>query len=228
MSEVIAMRNLEFTYPEASRPTLKINQFNVTSGEKVFLFGPSGSGKTTLLEILAGVMIPNKGEVIVYGQNLSALSEAGRDEFRSRNLGYIFQSFNLLPYLNVRENILLPVQMRSGLNVSGQEFFDHLIDKLSLTSILHQSAAKISVGQAQRVAVARALLTRPKVILADEPTSSLDYERREKFLELLFSLCREVNSALVFVSHDLSLKDLFDRSVLLPSINSAETVEVLL
>jgi putative ABC transport system ATP-binding protein len=213
----IEIENLKFSYSQAEPPVLQISNLKIERGEKVFLFGPSGTGKTTLLEVLAGILKPDDGHLVINGTKVNSLSEAGRDRFRSKNIGYIFQSFNLIAFLSVRENILLPVELRR--DVIDEKRFQHLTETLGIASILDSPVSKISVGQQQRVAVARALLGKPQLVLADEPTSALDYDAREKFLKLLFQLCEEENITLIFVSHDRSLQDLFSRKINLSEVN---------
>lgn len=221
---LIEVSQLEYTYAGQKLPTLTIPTFKVERGEKLFLYGPSGSGKTTLLEILAGVLSPSKGSVKVLDQELANMSASRRDQFRAEKLGYIFQSFNLIPYLSVRENIELPCLLNSqrGLRVQKKnlsESVEFLAHRLGLSDFLQRSVKELSVGQQQRVAVARALIGRPDLILADEPTSSLDMDHREKFLKLLFELCEESGTTVVFVSHDRTIQQLFSRAVSLETLN---------
>lgn len=216
----ISLKQVEFSYSGSSVPTLLIDHWSVEKGEKVFLFGPSGSGKSTLLEALAAVLVPQKGSVKILGEDLQLLSAADRDDFRAKNIGYIFQSFNLIPYLNIFENIELPLRLQ-GKPVSQIEFA-RITEKLGLQNFLHRKVTDLSVGQQQRVAVARALIGKPQIILADEPTSALDYEHRENFLKILFEECERNQTTLVFVSHDLTLQKLFTRSVALGEINRCQ------
>lgn len=221
---VIELQGVKFTYPGASQPTLEIPELAIAKGERVFLYGPSGSGKTTLLEVLSGVLVPQEGKLLVAGTELQNLSPAQRDQFRAEKMGYVFQNFNLLPYLNVRDNIELPIRLRSRTELRPQNEVDllrHLAERLGLTNLLEQSVLQLSVGQQQRVAVARALFGKPQILFADEPTSSLDYDNREKFLKLMFELSQEVGSTVLFVSHDRSLERLFDRSLSFLQINKA-------
>lgn len=221
---MITLTALQFTYPGKSKPTLQIPSLTIQAGEKVFLFGPSGTGKTTLLEVLAGVLVPQSGQVKINGVDLVTMNSRQRDQFRSLNLGYIFQSFNLIPYLSVQENILLPLSLRqNGLKNESAllKEMDSLIQRLGLESHINDKVMELSVGQQQRVAVARALLAKPQVILADEPTSALDQDHRERFLKVLFDLCKEQGTTLVFVSHDRTIQHLFDRSISLSEINQA-------
>lgn len=215
MTNAIEIKNLKFSYDH--HPVLDIPNFEVRDGEIVFLYGPSGSGKSTLLEILAGVLKADSGSLNVGSEDLVQLSVAQLDRFRARNIGYIFQSFNLVPYLSVRENIELPFLFQPG-DLDSEEL-NSLVTRLGLSQFMDRPVSQLSVGQQQRVAVARALIKKPKIILADEPTSALDYNHRENFLRILFELCRKHNTTVVFVSHDLSIEKLFDRSVGLNQIN---------
>lgn len=221
--KLLSLSNVEFAYKPGQTPVLDIPEWNVEKGEKIFLFGPSGSGKTTLLEMMAGILIPQKGSVYILGQDLTKLSSGGRDLFRAAHLGYIFQSFNLIPYLSVSENIALPFHLSSERRAhldgkSLDETLNFLCERLGITQLREKKVTELSVGQQQRVAVARALLGKPELILADEPTSALDTDHREKFLKLLFELCKEFGSTLIFVSHDRGIEPLFDRSVSLASL----------
>jgi putative ABC transport system ATP-binding protein len=221
----IQLRDLKFTYSGSSRPTLAISDLQVRKGEMVFIYGPSGAGKTTLLELLSGVLVPEEGEIGLVGVKISGLKPAERDRFRAEKMGFVFQNFNLLPYLNVRENIELPLKLR-GLSqeqlIRFNEALGHLASRLGIMEILEKPVTQISVGQQQRVAVARALLGRPQILLADEPTSSLDYDNREKFLKLLFELSKELGTTVLFVSHDRTLEPLFDRAISLGQLNRVD------
>ncbi len=216
----ISLQQVEFSYSGSPAPTLAIDHWSVEKGEKVFLFGPSGSGKSTLLETLAAVLVPQKGSVQILGESLHQLSPSQRDRFRALHMGYIFQSFNLIPYLNIQENIELPLKLQ-GKEISQAEFA-RLTEKLGLKKFLDRKVTELSVGQQQRVAVARALIGKPQIILADEPTSALDYEHRENFLKILFEECERNQTTLIFVSHDLNLQKLFTRSVALGEINRCQ------
>lgn len=217
---MLSIRQLRFKYVGTNRGRIQIDLFDVAKGEKIFLHGPSGSGKTTFLELLAGILKPESGSLQLDGVELAQLSPKHRDKHRADNIGYIFQSFNLIPYLSVYENITLPLQFRSR---QRKIDIDHLVTHLGIHDLLAYKTTELSVGQQQRVAAARALVAQPKIILADEPTSALDFDHREKFLRLLFDLCHEYQISLIFVSHDLTLQSLFDRSVALADINLAYT-----
>ncbi len=198
-------------------------------GETVFLHGPSGSGKTTLLGLLAGVLRASAGQVKVLGEDFTTMSNGARDAFRARHLGYVFQMFNLIPYLSVRENILLPIRLESARRARlGTQSFDEAVydvaGQLDIARYLDTPIGELSVGQQQRVAAARALIGSPEVVIADEPTSALDTDRREQFLELLFRSCEKAHATLVFVSHDHTLMPLFSRIVELGEINTASQI----
>jgi putative ABC transport system ATP-binding protein len=228
-SALIQLSNLGFAWP-GQPELLDIDSFTLQRGESLFLKGPSGSGKTTLLGLLGGVQKPNRGSIQLLDQDLSTLSASARDRFRVDHTGYIFQQFNLLPFLSVRENVELPchfsklrasraVQRHGSVDNAAAVLLAHL--GLDETSLLERRAGDLSIGQQQRVAAARALIGQPELVIADEPTSALDADAREVFLELLFAECRAADSSLLFVSHDQSLARLFDRSLSLAELNKA-------
>ena len=227
---VLAAEALRFAWPGVKAPCIDIEAFRVTAGEAVFLHGPSGCGKSTLLSLLAGVLVAREGRVTLLGHDWSALSGAQRDRSRVAHVGYIFQQFNLLPYLSVLDNVLLPCRFsarraaQAARNGSARDEAEHLLAQMGLDRNLWQrQALQLSVGQQQRVAAARALIGQPEVVIADEPTSALDEDRREAFLEVLLTACAVNRSALVFVSHDQRIAQRFGRHVLLPEINRAAT-----
>ena len=201
---------------------LNIPRWEVPTGARVFLHGPSGSGKTTLLGLLTGVLTPQAGQVTLNGAtNLSALTAAARDRYRGTHIGYIFQMFNLVPYLTARENILLPVKLHAARRARLKSGVEELAEHLGIAGLLQRQPAELSVGQQQRVAAARALIGAPELVIADEPTSSLDADAREQFLQLLFAEVKAAGATLVFVSHDRSLAPLFDQAVSLRELNHA-------
>ena len=226
---VIHLDSVVFAWPK--RPTLlDIDSFTLQSGERVFLKGPSGSGKTTLLGLLGGVQLPASGSIRMLGKNLASMSSSKRDRFRADHSGYIFQMFNLLPYLSVLENITLPChfsslrrqrarQRHGSVEAAAQHLLAHL--GLQQAGLEHRSVTELSIGQQQRVAAARALIGSPELVIADEPTSALDADTREAFLNLLFIECEAAGSSLLFVSHDAALESLFDRSLSLRELNRA-------
>jgi putative ABC transport system ATP-binding protein len=219
----IQLRNVSFAY-RRDKEVLRITELAISPGERVFIFGPSGSGKTTLLGLLAGVLRAESGSVDILGRNLTTMSPSQRDAFRASHIGYIFQMFNLIPYLTVLENITLPCRLskeraRRLNGMSMHEAARRVADHLGIGGLLRESVTDLSVGQQQRVAAARSLIGTPEVIIADEPTSSLDYDHREKFIELLFQECSLAQATLVFVSHDRSLMPMFDRCINLAEVN---------
>lgn len=226
---------MRFTWPGDSHPLLAIDEFNIERGERVFLQGVSGSGKTTLLSLIASVLKPDTGSIVVDGIALNTLRGGQRDRFRANKIGLVFQQFNLLPFLSVRENIQLPCRFsklrRSNAIQSGNTLSDEtdrLLRAMNLqpAEIQDKPVTSLSVGQQQRVAVARALIGHPPLIIADEPTSALDSETRQAFIDLLFAEIKSVGSTLLFVSHDASLAKSFDRRIDLRDINhSAAVVE---
>ena len=231
MEYAVELNEVQFAYTP-SVPVLDIPALSIKRGDKAFVFGPSGSGKTTLLGLLAGILPANAGSVRVLGQELTRMSGAARDAFRGAHIGYIFQMFNLIPYLNVIENIMLPCQVnkqqRQRLGaVPVLTAAQQLADRLGIGDLTTTSVLTLSVGQQQRVAVARALLGAPEIIIADEPTSSLDTDHREQFLTLLFESCERTGATLIFVSHDRGLMPLFDRSIALTEINIIRPVPTL-
>lgn len=221
----IQLRDVRFSY-RTGREILRIGQLQIQTGEHVFLFGPSGSGKTTMLGLLAGVLRASSGAVNILGQDLTTMTAGQRDAFRASHVGYIFQLFNLIPYLSVLDNIVLPCRLSNDrlrrLNgVPMTEAARRVAEHLGIGQLLDDNVANLSVGQQQRVAAARSLIGTPELVIADEPTSSLDYDHREKFIELLFQECSQAHSTLLFVSHDRSLMPLFHRCLSLAEINEA-------
>lgn len=224
LTSVIELKEVEFRWPNSSQPALSIQDLCVKRGEHLFIKGPSGCGKSTLLSLLTGINQAQRGEVSILGTNLSTLTSRQRDRFRADHIGYIFQQFNLLPYLSVIENVTLPCHFSSTRkqNVAGDliEKAKQLLTRLHLASeLLTKPVIELSIGQQQRVAAARALIGEPKLIIADEPTSALDHDNRLAFIELLLEEANRAGSTLVFVSHDPTLEALFDRAVYLPQLN---------
>jgi len=215
--------DLGFAY-RAGREVLRLDPFTIARGERLFLHGPSGSGKTTLLGLLAGVLTPTAGRVEILGTNIATLPSSQRDAFRGVHLGYLFQLFNLIPWLTVMENITLPCRLhaarRARLGTETPDAAAHrLAERLEIASFLGTPVTELSVGQQQRVAAARALIGAPELVIADEPTSALDTDLRDRFLELLFEQIGEAKATLLFVSHDLALGTRFDRVASLPALN---------
>lgn len=224
---LLALEQLRYAWP-GQAPLLDIPSFALAAGERVFLHGPSGSGKSTLLSLVAGVIVPQSGRILLEDTDLAALGSAERDRWRADELGFVFQQFNLLPYLSVLENVLLPLRFsaprRQRLKAAPTAEAARLLGDLKLSPALWTTRADtLSIGQQQRVAVARALIGRPPLVIADEPTSALDADSQQAFLDLLFSECDQHGSALLFVSHDLRLAGRFDRQLALVDLNRVAT-----
>lgn len=228
----ITVRDLRFRWRGDLPEVLYIPELEVARGERIFIRGASGSGKSTLLSLLAGVNLPTAGEVRVLGATLDRLSGAKRDHFRSDHIGFVFQLFNLIPYLSVLENVTLPCRFSrrrshnalasgNGLDAEAMRLLRHL--DMADDSLIHRPVTELSVGQQQRVATARALIGAPEIIIADEPTSALDSDMRQAFLQLLFQECEATGSTLLLVSHDRQLETLFERHVALHEINRPQS-----
>lgn len=220
---LVEINDITFSWAEHENPILEIKQLHVNKSEHVFIRGDSGSGKTTLLNLLCGIHIAQSGQVSILGKNIGSLNNQDRDRFRGDHLGVIFQQFNLLPFLSVGENIALPCRFSS----SRRNKIDNidieimrLLEAVDLpTSIINRSMTELSVGQQQRVAVCRALIGSPELIIADEPTSSLDARNRDRFLDLLFSEADKHNSTIIFVSHDEQITQQFSKIIELAELN---------
>jgi putative ABC transport system ATP-binding protein len=232
----VHLRDVRFAYTR-ERPVLSIPELVISSGRRIFLHGPSGSGKTTLLSLISGVLLAQEGSVAVLGQELTRLSASARDQLRGSQIGYIFQGFNLIPYLTVAENIALPCDLHPARRArisapSIAEEVARLARRLDIHAHLDAPVTQLSTGQQQRVAIARAIIGAPALVIADEPTSSLDTDRRDAFLELLTEVVHEAKAwdgaetTLLFVSHDRSLATHFDEILSLAAINlSAQAAE---
>jgi putative ABC transport system ATP-binding protein len=228
---LIQIKDLRYRWQAGDNDVIAIESLEVAAGERVFIEGPSGSGKTTLLNLLAGVLKPSAGTLSVLGADLMTLTGTKRDQFRSDHIGFVFQSFNLLPYLSLLENVLLACRFSrkrqeriAAANVTPADEAARLLAHLGLD---HQTLARrgvhqLSTGQQQRVAVARALIGRPELVICDEPTSALDADARATFLTLLSAETHAAGATLVFVSHDRSLASGFDRSISLNAVNDGK------
>ncbi|MES9944038.1 MAG: ABC transporter ATP-binding protein [Candidatus Thiodiazotropha sp.] len=226
----IEVTDLRFRWRKELPEVLHIDALEVARGERIFIRGASGSGKSTLLALLAGVNLPTGGDVAILGETINRLSSARRDHYRSDHIGFIFQLFNLIPYLSVLDNVTLPCRFsrlrKEKATVSGNSLQDEamrLLAHLDMADedLIDRPVTELSVGQQQRVATARALIGAPGIIIADEPTSALDSDMRQAFLRLLFQECEETGSTLLFVSHDRQLETLFERHITLDEVNRA-------
>ena len=187
-----------------TKTLLKRQNFKLEKGKNLLIVGPSGSGKTTLLNIMAGLLKPSSGEVIFQEKKYSMLSESEIDSLRAKNFGFIFQKIHLLKHLNIEQNILLATDSKSSKDLK------ELTSKLEISDKLNEKAMNLSMGEAQRVAIARGLANKPEIVFADEPTSSLDDDNTRNFLDLIFSLTNANDSSLVVCTHDKRIIKKFD------------------
>jgi len=222
----LTLTNLNKTYVAPDRTSLTvvdIPSFTLADGEQIALIGTSGSGKTTLLHLIAGILAPTSGHIVFETAkgpvDITRLSEAGRDVFRGHHIGYVFQTHHLLPGFTALENVGLGMTF-SG-RPSDKKWAQHLLTEVGLAERLHYKPEKLSVGQQQRVAVARALANRPKLVLADEPTGALDPNNAQHVLELIRKLCGEVGSSLILVSHDVGIARQLPKMLDLRELNQA-------
>jgi putative ABC transport system ATP-binding protein len=211
---MIQISQLHFRYPEGDF-ALRVPELAVARGETVAMIGPSGSGKTTLLSLMAGIRTPETGEVRTAGTRMGSLDETGRRDFRIRAIGLVFQEFELLEYLSVLDNILLPYRISPALRLEPpvRDRAQELAREVGLGDKVSRYANLLSQGEKQRVAVCRALLARPPLILADEPTGNLDPTNKDHVLDILFDYTRSSGATLVTVTHDHELLDRFDRVI---------------
>ena len=222
---ILGLRDVRFRWPGRTSFALSVPEFLVMPGETVLLLGESGSGKSTLLSLICGTVLADVGAIHVAGTDLSNLSGGQRDRFRAEQIGMIFQQFNLLPFGSVLDNILLPLRFapsrRSRVSDARAET-QSLCTALGLPDVLTAKASTLSVGQQQRVAVARAMIGRPPIIIADEPTSALDATSQSAFLDLLFDQVQAHGTTLLMVSHDPRLGERFDRVIAMEDIAQIE------
>ncbi|NKB77546.1 MAG: ATP-binding cassette domain-containing protein [Gammaproteobacteria bacterium] len=227
MSELLNLDLVRFAW-EAKTDVLNIPSFSISNGQHTFIMGPSGCGKSTLLNLIGGVVVPQHGKVILNGVNTTQLRPSHRDRIRADTTGFIFQQFNLVPYLSAYENVLLPCQFsqaraENAIDQAGsaKRAADQLLLGFFADNVpdFNRPVAKLSVGQQQRVAAARALIGNPALIIADEPTSALDQDNRLRFMSLLLREADRRGSTLLFVSHDPTLADQFPKVCNMRQIN---------
>lgn len=207
---LLTVANLEKAYcsPEGTQTrVVDVPHFELEAGSQTALKGSSGTGKTTFLNLIAGILHADNGRIVIDGEEMTALSEPGRDSLRASQIGYIFQTFNLLHGYNALENVVLGMMFGKGVDV---EFAQHLLERVGLGDRMGYPPSQLSVGQQQRVAVARAIANRPRLVLADEPTGNLDYHHANEAIALIREICRENNAALLTVSHDVGVLDQFE------------------
>jgi ABC-type lipoprotein export system ATPase subunit len=213
-----------FITPDGSRHTVvDVSNFSVDERQQLALEGESGSGKTTFLNLIAGILKPDSGSIVIAGKEISALTESARDRLRAVTIGYIFQTFNLLQGYTCLENVLLGMSFGAG---ADRAFAETLLTRVGLHSHLSHRPRQLSTGQQQRVAVARALANKPKLVLADEPTGNLDHANARESLALIREACRENGAALLLVSHDREVLAQFEHVQRFTAINGAVREEV--
>ncbi|MFT5277502.1 MAG: putative ABC transport system ATP-binding protein [Glaciecola sp.] len=226
LNDAIFIRNLRFAYNK-SMPIIDIVDWQVAKSDHVFLYGPSGCGKSTLLSLLCGILSPSEGTIDILNTDITALKASKRDQFRAKNIGVVFQQFNLVPYLSVHDNIQLAMHFANN-NVDKEEAFKRITGLLQALQLpnetLQQKASELSVGQQQRVAIARALVNQPKLLIVDEPTSALDASAKDAFMKVLIQTANQAKAALIFVSHDKSLASHFHRVESLAQMNNANPI----
>ncbi|MEC8011468.1 MAG: ABC transporter ATP-binding protein [Pseudomonadota bacterium] len=219
----ISINQLSFSYSK-NADILHIPQWDIDKGDTVFLHGSSGSGKSTLLNLITGVIVPQSGSIQILGERLDQMKSRERDRFRAKHIGYVFQNFNLIPSLSVMDNVHLSCYF-SGRYINDLERAATLLQSLQIPeNCWHREAQHLSIGQQQRVAIARALVHKPEILIADEPTSSLDAGNRDAFIQLMLSMAKEHSMTVVFVSHDQSLASYFQHQVSLNQLKATAVV----
>ncbi len=222
---MLLLENVKKTYVESNGhplPILHIPRFEVAPGEQMVLLGPSGCGKTTLLHVIAGISGVDSGRIVLDAVDVAKLSEAGRDRFRAAKLGYVFQTFNLLPAFTALENVILGMTFCRGRKDAARA--KHLLERVGLAHRTHHKPTAMSVGEQQRVAVARALANRPRLLLADEPTANVDPANQQKIIDLIRDTCREEGIALLMVTHAMEVAEQFSRADRLTDLNRVACV----
>lgn len=228
---MIEIQNLKFSWPKSTFD-LRIDSLQISAGEKLAIIGPSGSGKTTLLNLLAGIETVEQGSLKVLGTELAKLNDADRRDFRCSNIGFVFQQFELLDYLSVKDNIALPFLINQSLvarkaTLGSDDAILQLAKSMGIGDKLRRHPQKLSQGEKQRVAICRALVAEPKLILADEPTGNLDPANKHRTLDLLFEQANASGQTLIVVTHDMSIVDGFDRTIDFSQYHAADTAEAL-
>ena len=224
---MISVSDLSFCYP-GGEFELDVPKLDVTAGEKVAVIGPSGSGKTTLLHLMAGIRLPQRGTVITDGVEVTSIDDGARRDFRIRRIGMVFQEFELLEYLTVLDNVLLPFRINGSLKLDGsvRRRAAELAEQVGLADKLHRLSTRLSHGEKQRVAVCRALIAEPVLLLADEPTGNLDPNNTQRVLDILLDAANATGATLVTVTHDHDLLPKFDRQIdVMDLLKSAKTKE---
>lgn len=221
---MILLQNLKFSYPNSDFH-LSIDELEINAKSKTAVIGPSGFGKTTLLNLLAGIINPDEGTVSIDNEKVSSYNDNQKRDFRISNIGFVFQDFKLIEYLNVYDNILLPYRIKKKLKISDdiKDRIIELTENLKIGDKIKKYPAKLSQGEKQRVAICRALLNKPKILLADEPTGNLDPANKNHIMEILFDAVDKFDSTLVTVTHDHDLLKGFDKIIDFQNLQSAES-----
>ena len=210
---IIEFRHLSKSYREAGQEHVVLDDVNgeIHEGEFIVLLGKSGSGKSTLLNLISGIDAPSRGDILVDGQSLTGMSEDERTLFRRRHIGFVFQSFNLIPTLTVRDNLLLPLELTGRLDDGNRTALETMLEELDMAHRIDYYPDKLSTGEQQRIAIARALVHSPSIILADEPTGNLDHDTGQDVLNLLDRLVRRSGRTMIMVTHSREVIGLADR-----------------
>lgn len=211
---MIALKDIFFQYPDSDFK-LSIDNLKFEKGGKTAIIGASGFGKTTLLNLIAGIILPEKGNVIINDDEVNKLTDKQRRDFRIQNIGFIFQDFKLIPYLNIMDNIMLPFRINNSIQIKKETVnrVHELVEELGISKKLKKYPLKLSQGEKQRVAICRALLNNPSIILADEPTGNLDPENKKKIMDILFSSVDKFNTTLITVTHDHDMLKGFEKII---------------
>lgn len=217
---MIELKDILFQYPQ-SEFELNISELSIQTGSKTAIIGPSGFGKTTLLNLIAGILIPDSGTITVSENGVHSLSDSDRRKFRIQNIGFIFQDFRLIPYLNIYDNILLPYRINQNLkpSKSSRASTKKLADELGIGKLIKKYPVQLSHGERQRVAIARALINKPQLLLADEPTGNLDPANKQHIKKMLFNAVENQNATLIAVTHDHEMLDGFDHVIDFKTMN---------
>ena len=221
MKSVLEIKGLKksfLNYEDHVVPVVNVDHFTLQSKEHIGIEGLSGSGKTTFLNLIAGILQPDEGQIVFEGQDVAFLSESRRDLWRAQHIGYVFQTFNLLQGYTALENVMLGMAFGKGVD---HDFAHALLKRVNLTKHTHYKPRQMSIGQQQRVAVARALANKPQLVLADEPTGNLDRTHAEETIALIQEVCAENGAALLLVSHDHGILGKFKKTVNMSQINKA-------
>lgn len=224
---ILKIKQLKKSYisPDGdTTPVIDISHFSIEAGEQIALKGSSGSGKTTLLNLIAGILKPDSGEIQLLDEKITDLTEAKRDQIRAKYMGYVFQTFNLLQGYTALENVVMGMMFGQKIDLERAK---SLLKKVDLKDRVNYLPRQLSVGQQQRVAVARALANQPKLVLADEPTGNLDRQHATETIDLIRNICKDHNAALLLVTHDPFILERFERIEELSKINKASPMGVM-